>query len=424
MPAPPLVSVSDARRRARRILPRVVFDYIDGAADDEITMAENEAAYRDIVFRPRMAVEMDEADLSTTVLGTPLDLPVILAPCGLVRLMHPDGAAGAARAAHRRGTVSILSTVAGVALETLAGLPGHRWYQLYAAGGRPEAATIIERAGAAGYEALVVTVDTPALGNRERDIRNGVTPPLRMNAHTALTLGPQILVRPQWAARMLRDSLTMVGGGVGGGDGGGAAGGRRRRGGSAGRGGGSGEAAAAAAGPDGVQATSGVGAAGAVAMLASPFTWSDIAWIRDRWSLPLLVKGVLSGDDAQHAADAGADAVIVSNHGGRQLDGAPATVRVLPEVVDRVGARIPVLVDGGVRRGGDVVKAVALGATAVCIGRPYLYALAVAGESGVEQVLTNLATEMRRTMRLLGCASVAELDRSWLDADLSRGLHF
>lgn len=379
------LNVEDARRRARRILPRVVFDYVDGGADDEVTMAENVAAWRRLAFRPRMGGEPGEPRLGTTVLGRPVSLPVLLAPCGLVRLMHPDGAAGAARAAAGRGTASVLSTVAGSPLEAVAAEAGEgrRWFQLYAAGGRDEAAALLQRAEAAGYEALVVTIDTPALGNRERDLRNGVAPPLRLDAHTAIALGPQVLARPRWAARMLRDGVSML----------------RRP--------------AASAGP-GDAAGTGLGAAGAVAMLASPFTWADVAWMRDRWTRPLVVKGVLTGDDARRAVDAGADAVVVSNHGGRQLDGAPATGRVLPEVVAAVGHGTEVLVDGGIRRGADVARALALGARAVLVGRPYLYGLAVDGQRGVEAVLDVLRVELTRTMRLLGCGSVTELDGSWL----------
>jgi L-lactate dehydrogenase (cytochrome) len=388
-----ILSVADARRRARRVLPRVVFDYVDGAADDEVTMAENEAAYRELAFRPRAAVDTGEPSLSTTVVGTDLSLPVVLAPTGLIRLMHPDGPAGAARAATAKGTVSVLSTVAGATIEDVAdAAPGRKWFQLYAAGGRDEAAGTMDRAVQAGYEALVVTIDTPALGNRERDLRNGVRPPLRLDAHTAVALGPQVLARPVWAWRMLRDGVSMMGHPP-----------RSSRG---RRGDGDDDSLGSKGG--------GLGAPGAVAMLASPFSWSDIEWIRGRWRRPLLVKGVLSGDDARRAVNAGVDAVIVSNHGGRQLDGAPATARVLPEVVDAVGAETEVLVDGGVRRGGDVIKALALGARAVLIGRPYLYGLSVAGQPGVERILDILRSEMLRSMRLLGCDDVVALDRTWL----------
>jgi isopentenyl diphosphate isomerase/L-lactate dehydrogenase-like FMN-dependent dehydrogenase len=274
---------------------------------------------------------------------------------------------------------------------------GHKWFQLYAAGGRSEADRMIGRARNAGYEALVVTVDTPALGNRERDVRNGVNPPLRLDARTAISLGPQVLARPRWAARMIRDGVSML---------------RRSSPPAPTRppaGPPSNRPPAAAGGRE-----DGLGATGTVSMLASPFTWADIEWMRAGWDRPLVVKGVLSAEDACRAVDCGANAVIVSNHGGRQLDGAPATARVLPEIADAVGQSAEVLIDGGIRRGGDVVKALALGARAVLIGRPYLYGLAVSGEQGVLRVLDILRTEMQRTMCLLGCPSVTDLDHSWL----------
>ena len=411
MDAKRILNVADARRRARRTLPAVVFDYIDGAADDEVTVTANAEALRRVAFRPRMANGRIEPDLSCEVLGTPLALPVLLAPCGLVGMMHPDGAVGVARAAARHGTVSVLSTVAGTAPGVVAErAPGPKWFQLYAPHGPERAAPLVERAAASGYEALVVTVDTPELGNRERDVRNGARNPLRMDARAVAKLGPQILARPGWAVRMARHT-------------------RRERA-AAGIASGSATAARGAAAPTVRSATDAgaghaasnavpagaVGAAGTVAMLASPFSWSDVSWLRGRWDRSLVVKGLLSGDDAARAADAGADAVVVSNHGGRQLDGAPATIDVLPEVVDAVGDRVTVLVDGGIRRGGDVVKALALGASAVMVGRAYLYGLAAAGEAGVDRILDILSGEMVRTMRLLGCASVADLDRSWLQA--------
>lgn len=400
-----ILNVADARRRAKRVLPRVVFDYVDGGADDEITLADNVRAFQEIVFRPRMAADAGEPEMATSVLGTPLSLPVILAPCGLVRLIHPDGAAGAARAAESVGTVSVLSTVAGVPMEEVAAAAGgSKWFQLYAAGGRPEAARMLDRARSAGYEALVVTVDTPALGHRERDIRNGVSPPLRLDAKSAIALGPQVLARPLWAARMLRDGVSLL-----------------QRPASSTRGSAT-RGEPLTSGSERVRPKQGLdsaggksmAAAGAVAMLASPFTWADVGWMRDRWEHPLIVKGLLSGADARRAVGAGADAVIVSNHGGRQLDGAPATARVLPEVVDEVGGEVEVLVDGGVRRGADVIKALALGAKAVLVGRPYLYGLAARGEQGIVEVLDLLRSEMNRSMRLLGCGSVTDLDRSWL----------
>ncbi len=435
MDAQRILNVADARKRARRTLPAVVFDYIDGAAEDEVTMAANAEALRRLAFRPQMAGQLTETRLGTTVLGTPLSLPVILAPCGLVRLMHPDGAAGVARAATSRGTVSVLSTVAGADPQAVADeAPGAKWFQLYAPGGRAQAGAAVDRVRDAGYGALVVTVDTPVLGNRERDLRNGVRNPLRIDARVVARLGPQIAARPGWAARMALHAWRT--GAIGGVSRIGGTSGSRRVAGAPGPApvadAGDGAGRTGAAGTDGRdsiadQATAAalagsaagaVAAAGTVAMLASPFTWADVAWLRERWAGPLVVKGVLSGVDAARAADAGADAVVVSNHGGRQLDGAPATIDVLPEVVDAVGTRVEVLVDGGIHRGGDVVKALALGAKAVLVGRAYLYGLAVAGEPGVARVLDILRNEMTRTLGLLGCPDVTDLDPSWLQPPL------
>ncbi len=358
----------------------MVFDYVDGGAEDELTMSENTAAFREIAFKPRMAVGSLEPSLSVRVFGTPLSLPVILAPCGLVRLMHPDGPAGAAQAAASRGTISVLSTVSGASLESVASASsGPMWFQLYAAGGRTEAERLIERATNSGFGALVVTVDTPVIGRRERDVRHGIEPPLRINSRGVVRLGPQVLARPVWAWRMARDGLQMLGGGARG-------------------------AATVTSEPSVLRVSS----------VASPFRWSDIEWMRGQWNGPLLVKGILTSEDAERAVACGADGVIVSNHGGRQLEGAPATLRVLPEVVAAVGDQVEVLIDGGIRRGSDVVKAIALGARAVLVGRPYLYGLAAAGRPGVEQVIDILRDEMARTLALLGCPGVDALDSGWL----------
>jgi L-lactate dehydrogenase (cytochrome) len=385
-----IANVPDARRSAKRTLPGVVFDYIDGAADDETTMHANVAAFDDVVFRPRMGLDVRKPDLSTTVLGTQVSMPLLLAPTGLVRLMHPDGGAGAARAAASRGTLSVLSTVAGSSIEEIAPVaPGTVWFQLYASGGRPDADERLASAEAAGVEVLVVTIDTPALGNRERDRHHGVSGPIRIDAHNAVHLGPQVLARPAWTYRMARDGLSTI---------------RRTRRGAAGSGPGAraGDAATQARGFSMLR------------MVASPFSWADIEYLRGRWKGKLAVKGLLSGADARIATDLGSDAVIISNHGGRQLDGSPATFRVLPEVVDAVGGSTEVLLDGGVRRGTHVVKAVALGARAVFIGRPYLYGLAAGGQRGVEHVLDLFRNEIVRTMVLLGCPSVVELGPDWV----------
>jgi L-lactate dehydrogenase (cytochrome) len=387
-------SVADARERARRTVPRAMFDYIDGAADDEVTAGRNREAFAAVTFAPAAGAGVREPDLSTSVLGAELAMPVLLAPCGLVRLMHPDGAAGAARAAHRRGIVPVVSAVAGTPLEEVAAAaPGPLWFQLYSPGGAGETQDMVQRAAAAGYGALVVTMDTAALGNRERDLRNGISLPLRPRPRTLLRLGTQVAVRPKWVAGMARSfgSAALA----------------RKR---AAR-----DDAAAGAAPDAGESDGGP-TADRVAMNASPFTWDDIAQIRGWWEGPLLVKGLVTAGDAKAAVGAGADGVIVSNHGGRQLDGAPATLDALPGVVEAVGPDVPVLLDSGVRRGTDVVKAVALGASAVLIGRAYLYGLAADGEAGVARVLGILKADMVRTLVLLGCPSVRELDRTWVGA--------
>ncbi|MCL4434115.1 MAG: alpha-hydroxy-acid oxidizing protein [Actinobacteria bacterium] len=401
-----MYSVEDARHLARRTLPRVVFDYIDGGAEDEVTMDANYQAFRDIFFRPKMAVRMPRPRIATTVLGTPLRLPILLAPCGLVRVMHPDGAVGIARAAVASGTVSILSSVAGTPPEELSGIAGSRWFQLYAAD-RDAAGRLMDRAVASGFGCLMVTVDTPALGKRERDLHNGVTPPLRLDARSAVRLGYQVLAKPRWALNMAgagvkfkRRSMQLPAGTSNGAEGVHDAGG-----------------ADSLRGQRRLASISGsLSPAGRVVMEASAFSWDDIAWIRSRWTGSLVVKGVLSATDAVLAVESGADCVVVSNHGGRQLEGAPATMRVLPEVVAAVGGKVEVLVDSGVRRGADVVKAIALGARAVLIGRPYLYGLAAGGQHGVEGILNIFREEMERTMTLLGCPGVDALDSTWLQS--------
>ncbi len=373
-----IASVEDARKFAARAVPRVLFDYVDGGADDEITMAENISAFRRIGLLPRMGVRVTEPHLAIELFGAPLALPVILAPCGLVNAMHPDGPKGVAQAAASRGVVSVLSAVAGISPEEVADAVDTSqtpmWFQLYSPKGRSDWEGLVDRVAESGYSALVVTLDTPALGNRERDRRNGVSVGQRMGVRSASSLALQVATRPTWAARMAAATL----------------------------------AARKNSRPSGP--TVGLVAAG-----GSPFTWKDISEIRDRWAGMLLVKGVLSATDARSAIDSGCNGVIVSNHGGRQLDGAPATMSVLPEIADAVGSATTVLVDGGVRRGSDVVKAVASGADAVLIGRPYLYGLEAAGAAGVERILDILRTDIERTLILLGCQTVADLDRKWID---------
>jgi L-lactate dehydrogenase (cytochrome) len=383
MPIDPqrLFSVEEARRFARRRLPGVVFDYVDGAAGDEITVRANRQAFHELALRQATPGTDGRPSIATTVLGTPVELPVLLGPCGLVSLVHPGGALASARAAAAQGTISVLSTVAGTPLEPVAaGAPGPKWFQVYAPGGVDEATALAERARDAGYLGLMITVDTAVLGKRERDLAHGITMPPQLSPRLAAHLLGQVLSRPAWTIDTVRDLLA-----------------RRSHGAGPGAGGTGTDVDAFEAGLE------------LPAMAASPFTWADVATLRDRWSGHLIVKGLMTGDEARRAVDAGADAVVVSNHGGRQLDGAPATMRMLPEVVDAVGSRTEVLVDGGVRRGTDVVRALALGARAVLIGRPYLYGLAAAGQGGVERILAVLGAELRDTLTLLGRSDVSQL---------------
>lgn len=376
-----VINVEDFRRKARKRLPRVVFDYVDGAAEDELTLSANRQTCNEITFRPRQAVRYPEYVVSTRVLGIDISLPVLLAPVGYSRLFHPDGEKGAAAAAGAAGTIYILSTISGHQLEDVKrATSGHTWFQLYLVGGRASAEATIERAMKAGYSALVVTVDTVVGGMRERDLRNGMKQLLGSSFWPKLPFLPQILAHPEWLARFLFDggvprlpNVVIPG-----------------------------------TGPMPMTDV-------AAALNEASVTWADFSWIRQIWKGPIVVKGVLTADDARRCVDLGASAVIVSNHGGRQLDGVAASIRALPEVADAVGSEIEVLVDGGIRRGSDVVKALCLGAKAVLIGRAYAYALGAAGTDGVARVLELLRSDIGRTLKLLGCDTVARLDRSWIE---------
>lgn len=374
--APPrVVSIKDLRRLAKKRLPRIVFDYVDGGAEDEFTLRGNCRAFREVALRPRSAVATSGADLRTTVLGTPLALPFLLAPIGSTRMFYPRGEVVAAAAAGDAGTAYVLSTLAGSRLEDVrAGSTGPLWYQLYLVGGRDSALAAIDRAKRAGYSALVVTIDTPVAGLRERDIRNGTKELLGNRVWPMLPFLPQLIVKPRWLAGFLADGGLMKFPNV--------------------------------ILPDGrVMPYVEVGAA----LEQSTVSWKDLPWIREAWNGPLVMKGVHTRDDARAAVDHGAAAIVVSNHGGRQLDGVAPTLRVLPEVVAAVGDRVEVLMDGGIRRGSDIAKALCLGARAVLIGRAHVYGLGAAGGAGVSRSIEILRTELVRTMKLLGCASVAEL---------------
>jgi isopentenyl diphosphate isomerase/L-lactate dehydrogenase-like FMN-dependent dehydrogenase len=377
---PRVVNIEDLRRGAKLRLPRVVFDYIDGGAEQELTMRQNVGAYEMVTFRPRCAVAIPQCDLRTTVLGTPLELPFLLAPVSSCRMFYPRGEVVAAQAASAAGTGYILPTLSGCGIEEVkAASNGPLWYQLYLIGGRKVAKAGIARARAAGFSALVVTIDTPVAGSRERDVRDGANELINGTLWSKLPFVAQVLARPRWLLAYLADgglmdlpNLKLPGGPM--------------------------------------------RYADVVKLLAeSVVTWDDLDWIREEWNGPIIAKGVHTAEDARRAADRGVDGIVVSNHGGRQLDGVAATIRVLPEVVAAVGDRIEVLLDGGIRRGGDIVKALSLGAKAVLIGRAYVYGLGAAGGAGVARAIEILRTDIVRTLRLLGCPSVRELDPSYVN---------
>lgn len=372
------VNIADLRQLARRRLPRAVFDYIDGGADAEVTLRENCRAFDRVTWRPRSAVATPACDLRTTVLGTPMAMPLLLAPVGSSRMFYPRGEEAAARAAGAAGLHYILSTLSGCRLEDVkAATIGPAWYQLYLLGGRDVAVSAINRAKAAGFSALVVTIDTPVAGLRERDVRNGIKELLGPNPLSKLPFVWQFLARPRWLVDFLGDGGLMKFPNV----------------------------VLPGIGP---MPYADVGAA----LEQSVVSWPDLRWIRDAWRGPVVVKGVHTADDARQAIDAGADAIVVSNHGGRQLDGVAATLRVLPEVVAAVDGRVEVLLDGGIRRGGDIAKALCLGARAVLAGRAYAYGLGAGGGAGVTRAIEILRSDLVRTLKLLGCESVTALNRS------------
>jgi L-lactate dehydrogenase (cytochrome) len=374
-----VVNIADLRELARRRLPRMVFDYLDGGAETEHTLRENTRIFSDVMLRPRSAVLVPSVNLRTTVLGHELTVPFLLAPIGSSRMFWPRAEAHASAAAGKAGTVYILSTLSGTPLEEVrSATPGPCWFQLYLCGGRDVALGGIARAKAAGYSAIMVTIDTPVAGMRERDVRNGTRQLLSGNPFTMLPFLPQILSRPRWLYGFFADGGLMSFPNV--------------------------------MLPDGPMKYAEVGAA----LEAAAVCWDDFRWIREAWKGPIVVKGVHTADDARRALDEGASAVVVSNHGGRQLDGVAPTLRVLPEVAAAVGDRMEVLFDGGIRRGSDIVKALALGARAVLLGRGYSYGLAAGGEAGATRAVEIFRADLLRTLKLLGCSSVGELSREYV----------
>lgn len=370
-------NIEDLRKRARRRLPLPIFDVLDGGAESEITARRNTAAFDDIKLIPKCLVNVERLSTSTRILGQPIEWPVFCSPTGGSRLFHTDGELAVARAAAKAGTLYGLSTLSTYSIEEVAAASaGPKIYQLYICEDRDLTHSLIARAKRAGYGALCVTVDTAVPGQWERDLRSGVFGPLRhWPLRTFLGFGRH----PLWAIkRRGKNAVTSA------------------------------NFVSSSDGPPPVPF-----------QLNATVTWKELRDVVDVWGGPLALKGVMSPDDARRAADVGVTAIIVSNHGGRQLDGASASIEALPEIARAVGERLEVILDGGVRRGVHVLKALACGAKACSIGRPYLYGLSAGGEQGVAKALEILRTEFLRSMQLSGCADLASIDES-----LISGAHF
>src|SRR4051794_41179042 len=353
---------------ARKTVPRPIFDYADGAAWDEVTARRNRAAFEDVTLHPRALVDVSTVDLTTTVLGGEVALPIIVAPTGLTGLQHPDGEVAVARAAHAAGTITTLSTMASYSLEEVAqASAGRRWFQLYVMKDRGLVDALLDRAAASGYEALMPTVDVQVAGVRERDVRNRFSIPPRITLKTLA----QGATHPRWTAGFVANPRIVPGnlGWTG--------------------------------------STTGTLASSVNRSFDPRVTWDDLADLRTRWRGAIIVKGVMRADDAVRCVEHGADAIVVSNHGGRQLDGAAASIEALPAIADAVGDRCEVYLDSGVRRGTDIVKALALGARAVLIGRAMMYGLGAAGEPGVRRAFAILEEELRIALALAGYPQAA-----------------
>ncbi len=367
-------SIWDLREIARRRTPRAPFDYTDGAAEEETTLRQSREAYRRVEFRPTLLRDVSEVDTSTTLLGQPSSMPLAFAPTGFTRMMQHEGEPAVARAAARAGITYALSTLGTTSPEEVATTAPNlnRWFQLYLLKNRDSSEELMHRAEAAGYSALILTVDTPIPGARLRDIRNGLTIPPSLTLKTLFDMARH----PAWWFNLLTTEPLEF---------------------------------ASFRNFDGTVAE-------LITHIFDPtLNWSDVDWLRQAWKGPLVIKGIQSVEDSQKAVDHGADAVIVSNHGARQLDRAPSTFDLLPEVADSVGDQIEVYVDGGIMSGADVVAAVAQGANAAFVGRAYLYALMAGGEHGVDRALQMFSEGITRTMQLLGVTTVKELHRGHIN---------
>jgi isopentenyl diphosphate isomerase/L-lactate dehydrogenase-like FMN-dependent dehydrogenase len=376
------ITVEDYRQLAKRAVPSMVWAYVDSGAEDLGTLNANRAAFERWCLRTKVLTGKDAKDLSVEVAGVPLSMPILLAPTGLTGISHWTGEVGAAQAAEGVGTRAILSTAATYSIEEVgAATRENHFYQLYpwadeATGARALTESFLDRAKRSGFKALFVTVDVPIHGNRESERKRGMgTPPVLTPARIA-----SAAIRPKWwygflrYQRMSARNLVDEGG--------------------------------ARAAVRSVQAQ--------YKWMRPELVWDDFAWMREQWDGPVYIKGVLDAEDAARAIDLGATGVVVSNHGGRQLDGAVATLDALPAIARRLDGQGEILIDGGIRRGSDIVKALCLGAKAVCIGRPYLYGLGARGPAGVAHILNILREEVARTMTLMGVERLEDLDESWL----------
>ncbi len=371
-----LASVDDFERTAKRKLPRIVSDFVSGGSDSEITVQKNLAAFRQIEWAPRFLKDVSNRSVTTDVFGQPLQIPVMLSPAGLASLVHRDGELAAARAAESAGTVFVVSTASSYSLEEISAVTtGRLWFQVYLWKSREVISDLVKRAEKSRYEALVLTIDVPVVGKRARDMRNGMAIPPRIRPGGVL----DVLRRPRWLAHLSKGPELTFGSLVGSID------------------------------PEGQES---IASYVDRELSNSAATWDELVWLRGIWKGPLLVKGILTAEDAKEALRRGADGIIVSNHGGRQLDNCPASIDALAHVVDAVGDRIEIFMDGGIRRGSDVVKARALGASAVFVGRPWFWGLAAGGQEGVERMLEIFSDEIDRTLALLGSPDFEAVDSS------------
>lgn len=375
------VNIEDIRLLARKRVPRPIFDYVDGGAENEVTLRDNRRSWDEILFRPHNAVFVPEPDLRTSVLSADLAMPLILAPIGFTRLINSQGEQAVAQAAGQHGLGFCMSSFSGYPCEQVAqAASGPLWFQLYLSGDRDITTATLQRVWKAGYKALCITIDTNAPGMRERDLHNGAPYLMSGNVAAMLPYLPSVISKPRWVAQFLSDRDAMFFPNIQ------------------------------------VPGKGAMPASDVRKMLAGAVvTWQDLEWIRQAWPGPILAKGVITGDDARRALDYGCAGVIVSNHGGRQLDTSYPTARALPEVVRAINGQGVILMDGGIRRGSDVLKAICMGASAVLIGRAYAYGLMAEGREGVLRSIEILKADLVRTMQLLGCTSLSDLNASFVD---------